>query len=156
MVLVISDDFFWILYSMSEKSPDWFTQAINIPYSDRWIDVDGCTIHYQVWSEHKQELPGLLFVHGHGANAHWWDFIAPDLMHQYRVAALDLSGAGDSGHRSAYSTAQFVAGLFSGRTQFWGANGPFRRSRLPGQFLWNRTCRLRYQSAGKKNYIQDP
>ena len=88
-------------------------QAIHTPYSDRWIDVEGCTIHYQIWSEDKKELPGLLFVHGHGANAHWWDFIAPALMHEYRIAALDTSGAGDSGHRAAYSTAQFVAEIMA-------------------------------------------
>jgi len=98
---------------MSEKIPDWFTQSTNAPYKDRWVDVDGCTIHYQIWSEDKRELPGLLFVHGHGANAHWWDFIAPSLMQEYRIAALDLSGAGDSGHRPAYKTALFVAEIMS-------------------------------------------
>lgn len=91
-----------------EDPPDWFLKAIATPYSDRWIDVDGGAVHYQIWSADKAELPGLLFVHGHGAHAHWWDFIAPAFMHQYRVAALDVSGAGDSDHRSVYSTEQFV------------------------------------------------
>jgi pimeloyl-ACP methyl ester carboxylesterase len=98
---------------INKKPPDWFKQAINTPYSDRWIDVDNCAIHYQIWSEDKKDLPGLLLVHGHGANAHWWDFIAPGLMQEYRVAALDISGAGDSGHRTAYSTEQFVAEIMS-------------------------------------------
>jgi pimeloyl-ACP methyl ester carboxylesterase len=98
---------------MTQNTPGWFLQAIQTPYSDRWIHVDNCTIHYQIWSEDKKDLPGLLLVHGHGANAHWWDFIAPGLMHEYRVAAIDLSGAGDSGHRPGYSTAQFVAEIMS-------------------------------------------
>lgn len=110
------DSFAWHLNQsdmMSEDPPDWFLQAINTPYSDRWIDVDGCTVHYQIWSADKEELPGLLFIHGHGAHAHWWDFIAPAFMHQYRVAALDVSGAGDSGHRTVYRTEQFVEEIMS-------------------------------------------
>jgi len=98
---------------MNTNPPDWFQQATDIPFSDRYIQVDGCTIHYQLWSEHRADLPGVLFVHGHGANAHWWDFIAPGLMQEYRIAALDLSGAGDSGHRSSYSTGQFVEEIMS-------------------------------------------
>jgi len=42
--------------------------------------------------------PGLLLVHGGFAHAHWWDF--PSLLFftdRYCVAAIDLSGMGDSG-----------------------------------------------------------
>ena len=43
--------------------------------------------------------PGLLLVHGNAAHAHWWDFIAPFLARDYNVAAMDLSGMGDSDWR---------------------------------------------------------
>src|SRR3546814_9409102 len=42
------------------------------------------------------------------AHAHWWDFIAPQLTHHYHVAAIDLSGHGDSGHRDAYAMEQWA------------------------------------------------
>jgi pimeloyl-ACP methyl ester carboxylesterase len=44
-----------------------------------------------------------VFVHGHRAHAHWWDYIAPYFAHTHRVFAMDLSGMGDSGHRSHYA-----------------------------------------------------
>src|SRR5262249_16969216 len=44
-----------------------------------------------------------------GAHAHWWTFIAPFLLEHYRVAALDLSGMGDSDHRERYSPEAFAA-----------------------------------------------
>jgi len=49
-----------------------------------------------------------MFVHGHAAHAHWWDFIAPAVSEGYDVVAIDLSGSGDSDHRDSYS-----AGLFA-------------------------------------------
>ncbi len=94
-------------------APNWFTEAIDTAYEDRWVNVAGCSIHYQLWSDGNLSKPGILLVHGHGANAHWWDFIAPLLMGEYRVAALDVSGAGDSGHREAYSSNLFIAELFA-------------------------------------------
>ncbi|MDE2039405.1 MAG: alpha/beta hydrolase [Elusimicrobia bacterium] len=44
--------------------------------------------------------PPLLLVHGMGANSHWWDRCAPLLARRFRVAALDLSGHGDSEWRA--------------------------------------------------------
>lgn len=38
----------------------------------------------------------LVFVHGGGANAHWFDFIGPALACCCRVLAVDLRGHGDS------------------------------------------------------------
>ena len=93
--------------------PEWFLHATGYSYSDHFVDVEDCTIHYQKWSGEKPQLPGLIFVHGHGANAHWWDFIAPAFLQHYQVVALDVSGAGDSGHRSAYTTKTFVAEILA-------------------------------------------
>jgi len=84
------------------KIPKWFTDAINTPYESRIVEVEGSSIHYQVWGDLGK--PGLVMVHGGGAHAHWWDFIAPFFLDHYRVAALNLSGMGDSEHRSSYTS----------------------------------------------------
>lgn len=90
---------------MSE-TPDWFWQAIDTKPECFEVEVDQCEISYQRWGETGK--PGLLFVHGHNAHAHWWDFIAPAFLPEYQVAALDLSGMGDSDHRDEYSVDQYA------------------------------------------------
>lgn len=99
-------------------APEWFLEAIQVAYEDRWINVDGCSIHYQCWGSRDgglsgTDVPGILFVHGNGAHSHWWDFIAPSLLSDYRVAAVDLSGMGDSGHREQYSAHLFADEVIS-------------------------------------------
>ena len=89
------------------SAPDWFRMAISRPKESRFVVVEGCPIHYLLWSD-KQESSkktGLLFVHGAGAHANWWSFIAPFFMRDFRVAAIDRSGAGDSGRRRTYGSA---------------------------------------------------
>jgi pimeloyl-ACP methyl ester carboxylesterase len=83
------------------RAPSWFTRAVKTPFEDRFIEVEGGWIHYLRWG--KPGRPGLLLVHGGFAHAHWWDFIAPFFAHHYCVAAMDLSGMGDSSYRQKYS-----------------------------------------------------
>ena len=83
------------------NAPEWFIQAVNTPYEDKFIDVHACKIHYQKWVQ-KAGKPGLLFVHGGGAHSHWWDFIAPSFIADFNVIAIDISGMGDSEHRAQY------------------------------------------------------
>jgi pimeloyl-ACP methyl ester carboxylesterase len=86
-------------------APEWFRWAISQPHESRWVTVEGCPIHYLLWAEpNPLRGRGLLFVHGGGAHANWWAFIAPYFMRHYRVAAIDLSGMGDSGRRSTYGS----------------------------------------------------
>lgn len=92
-------------------APAWFEKALAVPYEDRFVDVEGCSIHYLLWGE--ADKPGLLLVHGGGAHAHWWAFLAPFFTDHYRVAAIDLSGAGDSGRREKYSEDLFSAELMA-------------------------------------------
>ena len=90
----------------SPAAPDWFSAAVAAPYEERFLDVDGASVRYQVWGEaHK---PGLLLVHGNGAHAHWWDFIAPYLTEHHQVAAMTFSGMGDSEWRKAYTLQGFA------------------------------------------------
>jgi pimeloyl-ACP methyl ester carboxylesterase len=81
-------------------APDWFLNAVATPYDDLAVEVLGCSIHYLRWGDPAN--PGVVLVHGGAAHAHWWSFIAPMLIRQYHVVALDMSGHGDSGRRDAY------------------------------------------------------
>lgn len=83
------------------EPPRWFTDALAVPCSDATVEVDGCPIHYLAWGERDRK--GLLFVHGGGAHAHWWTHVAGAIGGDHRIAAVDLSGHGDSGRRDSYS-----------------------------------------------------
>jgi pimeloyl-ACP methyl ester carboxylesterase len=87
--------------------PQWFENAIATPCESHVIDVAGARIHYLRWGDRTR--PGLLLVHGNGAHSYWWSFIAPFLAREYNVAALDLSGMGQSEHRARYTMEHFVA-----------------------------------------------
>jgi pimeloyl-ACP methyl ester carboxylesterase len=82
------------------SAPAWFRRAIAMRPGDGEVLVDGARIHYLHWGEIGR--PGIVFVHGGAAHAHWWSFVAPLFVSDYRVAAIDLSGHGDSGRRDAY------------------------------------------------------
>src|SRR5262245_48820722 len=88
--------------------PHWFRWAIGQPKHPRCGTVEGCPIHYLLWPAAPQapQKRGLLLVHGGGAHANWWSFIAPYFSDDFTVAAIDLSGMGDSGRREEYSSEQ--------------------------------------------------
>jgi pimeloyl-ACP methyl ester carboxylesterase len=77
-----------------------------VPYTDEHVEVGGASIHYLAWGEPGR--PGLLFVHGGGAHAHWWTHLAATFAGDLRVVALDLSGHGDSDHRDVYALEQWT------------------------------------------------
>ncbi len=87
--------------------PEWFVKALEYEGRSRFAEVDGARIHYLQWGERKR--PGLLLVHGNGAHARWWSFIAPYLASEYNVAAIDLAGMGDSDHLGNYAMEDFAA-----------------------------------------------
>jgi len=66
------------------------------------VEADGARLYYRVWGMERAELPAILLIHGFAAHTGWWHFVAPLLTAQHRVFALDLSGMGDSDHRSSY------------------------------------------------------
>lgn len=89
-------------------APGWFRRALKTPFEDREVEVDGTPIHYLKWGGDDEEKPGLVFVHGNGAHAHWWTFIAPFFLEEYRAVAIDLAGAGDSGYSETYTPEAFA------------------------------------------------
>lgn len=91
--------------------PAWFEQAVATPAENAYVEVAGARIHYLRWGDRKR--PGLLLVHGNGAHAYWWSYIAPFLARDYNVAAVDMSGMGDSGKRPQYKMDLFVEEQFA-------------------------------------------
>jgi len=108
--------------------PAWFDAALTAPTDAGRVSVEGAEISWKAWGEHGK--PGVLLIHGGVAHKQWWDGIAPFLTEGYRVAALDLSGMGDSGHREIYRMPLYAdearavadaAGLFdAGKPYFVG------------------------------------
>ena len=88
------------------NAPDWFRRALAVPYEDHTVEVAGCSIHFVAWGEPGR--PGIVFVHGGGAHAHWWTHVAATFASEFRVVAVDLSGHGDSGHREVYALEQWT------------------------------------------------
>jgi pimeloyl-ACP methyl ester carboxylesterase len=86
---------------MTAPPPAWFTAALAAPATDGAVNVDGARVRYRAWG--PPGAPGAVLVHGTAAHARWWDHVAPQLPAGLRVAALDLSGHGDSDWRDRYS-----------------------------------------------------
>jgi pimeloyl-ACP methyl ester carboxylesterase len=91
---------------VAADAPQWFLDALAVPADDHTIEVAGCPIHFRTWGDAGK--PGLLFVHGGGAHAYWWTHVAALFSEDHRVAAIDLSGHGDSGWRDADSLEQWT------------------------------------------------
>ena len=91
--------------------PAWFTAVIaDAPEVGR-MTVRGAGVEILTWGERGK--PGLLFLHGNGAHAGWWRFIAPFFAADHRVTALSWSGMGGSDHRDAYDVGVFVEEIFA-------------------------------------------
>jgi pimeloyl-ACP methyl ester carboxylesterase len=80
---------------------NWFAEALAMEPEHGSVMVAGAAIEMNAWGERGK--PGLLLIHGAGAHAGWWNFIAPFFAKNFRVAAFSLSGMGGSAWRDAYS-----------------------------------------------------
>lgn len=96
------------LEGKAPPAPAWFARAIAAPHERAHVAVEGVDVEWLAWG--RPGDPGLLLLHGNGANADWWRFTAPLLADAgLRVAALSWSGMGNSGHRDTYTIDLFVA-----------------------------------------------
>jgi pimeloyl-ACP methyl ester carboxylesterase len=86
---------------VTDRPPPWFDAALASSPEEREVVVDGTAVRYLSWGDRSN--PGLVFVHGGAAHAHWWSFIAPLFTTEWHSVAIHLSGMGDSGRRGAYS-----------------------------------------------------
>lgn len=82
-------------------APAWYADALAAPRSEGSVEVQGADIHFVEWGDRSK--PGILFVHGGSAHAHWWTHLAPFFAEQYHPVAIDMSGHGDSGRRETYA-----------------------------------------------------
>ncbi len=67
--------------------------------------------------------PPLVLLHGGGANAHWWDHLAPAFAERFHVVALDFRGHGDSDHPAVLEPGGFARDL-EALLQHLGAREP--------------------------------
>jgi len=81
----------------------------------RSFTVNGLTLRALGWG--KPGRPGLCFLHGGSAHAHWFDAVAPAFADRYEVIALDQRGHGESDWAppapdgASYATESFVSDL---------------------------------------------
>ena len=67
--------------------------------------LDGVRLHILRWGAASN--PPLVLLHGGGANAHWWDHLAPSLAENFHVVALDFRGHGDSDYPDSVELGAF-------------------------------------------------
>jgi pimeloyl-ACP methyl ester carboxylesterase len=92
--------------------PDWVLAALNEKPTRSKLDVDGAQIEVLSWG--KQGDPAVLLLHGNGASADWWSFIAPQLAASGKhVVAMSFSGMGGSDWRETYQMDSFVAEILA-------------------------------------------
>jgi len=94
-------------------APVWFAQAMACAPERRHHVVRGARLETLVWGERGR--PGLVLMHGNGAHAQWWSFIAPFFAADWRVVAFSWSGMGGSDHRptGTYTLDGFVEEMLS-------------------------------------------
>lgn len=100
-----------IPFQAPDNAPPWFHDNLQHPGDAVITSVAGSDVHMLTWNWEKTELPVLLFVHGFCGHAHWWSFLAPFFTQQYRVAALDLPGMGDSAPPKKYTENCFAEAI---------------------------------------------
>ena len=88
--------------------PEWFWTATETKAQQATVEVEDCDVAYQTWGE-RNGSPSILLIHGMNAHKHWWDFIAPHLLPEYHVVAMDLTGMGDSDFRYEYDAETYTA-----------------------------------------------
>jgi len=81
------------------------------PGASGYVEAGGVRLHYLDYGTAGR--PPMLCLHGGGAHAHWFDFVAPDLAADCHVLALDQRGHGDSAWADPpdYSYPRFAADL---------------------------------------------
>jgi len=92
-------------------APAWFDAALADAPERSTFTFEGADIELLTWGEIGK--PGLLLLHGNGASADWWTFIAPWFAREYRVAAFSWSGMGRSDWRETYTAEQFAQESFA-------------------------------------------
>ncbi|HSP05158.1 MAG TPA: alpha/beta hydrolase [Acidimicrobiales bacterium] len=115
------------------SAPGWFDRALAHTPETRQVQVDGVGISYLAWG--RVAAPGLVFIHGGAAHAHWWSFLVPLLADSYRIAAMDLSGHGDSDRRTEYPMSGWAAEVMAVADDLGAAGAPVVVGHSMGGFV---------------------
>lgn len=89
-------------------APKWFAEALSAAPEQFFINTESSAVEVLRWGSASAK-PSLLLLHGNGASADWWRFIAPYLAHDRQVVAFSWPGMGHSDWRETYAIDQFVA-----------------------------------------------
>lgn len=99
-------------HGASPDYPAWALAALADGPERSRVDCNGAAIEVLTWG--KPGDPGVLLLHGNGASADWWSFLAPTLAQGgYRVVAMSFSGMGGSDWRDVYQMDTFVAEILA-------------------------------------------
>jgi haloalkane dehalogenase len=82
---------------MATKRPDWLPEQL-FPFVDRWLDVQGCNVHYV----DEGSGPPLLLLHGNPTYSFLYRGIIRALQDRFRCIALDYPGFGLSSAPAGY------------------------------------------------------
>ena len=83
--------------------PDWFVEAVDAPVESLRVRVEpGVAVHCLRWGASASKR-GVVLVHGGGASAVWWRFVAPFFQDDLDVVAVSQSGCGESDFKEKYS-----------------------------------------------------
>ena len=93
--------------------PQWFKDAIATQAQDEYAEYKGTKLHFRRWHGPSADAENIVLVHGGGAHARWYDFIAPLLSPHYNVISVDLPGMGDSGWLDAYNRDIMAEGVIT-------------------------------------------
>ena len=96
-----------------EKPPQsaWFAGELAKEPERSTFVSEGSQVELLTWGE--VGAPGILLLHGMGAHADWWRFIAPALAQGHRVAAISWPGMGGSDWREAYTLPQLARDIMN-------------------------------------------
>lgn len=81
----------------------------ELPYTSRWVEVDGVKLHY--FDEGDPAADPILLLHGIPAWSYLWRDVIPQLAPHRRVIALDFPGFGRSDDLERYTVDQHVSYL---------------------------------------------
>ena len=71
---------------------DWFNESLLVEPVSKYVQVQDKNIHYLVWGDENK--PGIFFIHGYSAHAHWWDVVAPAFLDKFCAHKLDVAKRG--------------------------------------------------------------
>ena len=92
--------------------PDWALKALADRPARSQVLVDGANVETLTWGKAGDQ--GILLLHGNGASADWWSFLAPILAtFGFRVIAMSFSGMGGSDWRASYQMETYVAEILA-------------------------------------------